>query len=90
MRSCGKKRWNASHHRIIAAMPPVPDDKKPAESPRGPRGGRTTVSSDGTLIRKTFYIDRDVEDALREECFRTRRTEAEIVREALRDRYGIE
>lgn len=70
-------------------MPPA-QDKKPSEAPRGPRGGRTTVSSDGALIRKTFYIDRDVEDALREECYRTRRTEAEIVREALRDRYGIE
>ena len=62
----------------------------PSEAPRGPRGGKTTVSSDGDLIRKTFYIDRDVEDALREECFRTRRTEADVVREALRDRYGLE
>lgn len=57
---------------------------------RGPRGGRTTVSADGALVRKTFYLDRDVEEALRDEAHQTRRTEAEIVREALRERYGIE
>ncbi len=56
----------------------------------GPRGGRTTVSADGALLRKTFYIDRDVEKALREEAYRTRRTEAEIVRQLLREHYGIE
>lgn len=67
--------------------------KKPdanPESPRGPRGGRTTVSADGALVRKTFYIDREVEEVLREESFRTRKTEAEIVRWILRDHYGIE
>ncbi len=56
----------------------------------GPRGGRTTVSADGALLRKTFYIDRDVEEALREEAYRTRRTEAEIVRQLLREHYGLE
>lgn len=70
-------------------MPPT-ENKSAPENPRGPRGGKTTVSADGALIRKTFYIDRDVEDALRDEAHRSRRTEAEIVREALRERYGIE
>jgi hypothetical protein len=42
------------------------------------------------MVRKTFWIDRDVEDRLRREAFESGRTEAEIVREALRDRYGIE
>lgn len=73
----------------------MPSDRDQRPEPgqkgrRGPRGGTTTVSADGALVRKTFYIDRDVEEALREESFRTRRTEAEIVRETLRDRYGLE
>lgn len=66
------------------------DDQGSGQPGRGPRGGRTTVSADGELIRKTFYLDRDVEDALREEAHRLRTTEAEIVRQALRARYGIE
>lgn len=53
----------------------------------GPAGGRTTVSRRGDLIRKTFFIDWDVEEELRREAFETRRTEADIVREALRWRY---
>lgn len=65
-------------------------DDSDVESPRGPRGGKTTVSADGALVRKTFFIDREVEEALREESYRTRRTEAEIVRWLLRDHYGIE
>ena len=48
------------------------------------------MSADGALLRKTFYIDREVERALREEAYRTRRTEAEIVRQLLREHYGIE
>lgn len=48
------------------------------------------MSADGALVRKTFYLDRDVEEALRDEAHHSRRTEAEIVREALRERYGIE
>lgn len=58
--------------------------------PLGPRGGKTTVSKDGYLVRKTFFIDRDAEQHLRDEAHSTRRTEAEIVREIIRDRYGLE
>lgn len=56
---------------------------------RGPRGGKTTVSADGKLIRKTFYIDRDVETRLRDEAHEHRMTEAEIVRWVLSERYGL-
>lgn len=64
------------------------DDETDARPPQGRRGGKTTVTD--VMVRKTFWIDRDVEDRLRREAFETGRTEAEIVREALRDRYGIE
>lgn len=64
-------------------------DSTPRDA-RGPRGGKTTVSADGLLVRKTFFLDREVEEALREDSFRSRRTEAEIVRQLLRDHYGIE
>jgi|GEM_PF-4790134 len=62
----------------------------PARRPRGPRGGRTTISQDGLLIRKTFYIDRDVEVFLRNEAHEQKTTEAAIVRQLLRDHYGVE
>lgn len=66
------------------------DGDSSTDDPRGPRGGKTTVSADGLLVRKTFFLDREVEEALREDSFKTRRTEAEIVRQLLRDHYGIE
>jgi hypothetical protein len=63
----------------------------PEEEPRhGPRGGRTTVSTSGGLVKKTIWLERDVEHHLREEAFDKRVSEAEIVREALRERYGLE
>lgn len=55
---------------------------------RGRRGGRTTVTR--VMVRKTFWIDRDVEERLREDAFHSGRTEAELVREALRRYYDIE
>lgn len=57
---------------------------------QGPRGGKTTVSKSGNLIRKTFWIHPDEEEALRREAFEERRSEADIVREALRRYFGIE
>lgn len=65
------------------------DDSTPPR-PRGPRGGRTTVSRDGALVRKTFFIDRDAEIALRDEAHRERTTEAAIIRQLIRERYGLE
>lgn len=55
---------------------------------RGRRGGRTTVTP--LLVRKTYWIDRDVEELLREDAFRTDRSEAQIVREVLRTHYRVD
>ena len=71
----------------------APDETKgdqPSTKSRGPRGGRTTISQDGLLIRKTFFIDRDVEVHLRNDAHARRTTEAAIVRQLLRDHYGVE
>lgn len=64
-------------------------EKGQEEAPlRGRRGGKTTITP--AMVRKTFWIDRDVEERLREDAFRSERTEAELVRQVLRDHYGIE
>ncbi len=55
----------------------------------GPRGGKTTVSKRG-LIRKTLWIHRDENEALRKAAFEERKTETEIVRQLLRQHFGIE
>lgn len=60
------------------------------EAHRGPRGGTTTVSSSGGLVKKTFWLERDIEERLRQEAFDSRQSEAEVVRQALRERYGLE
>jgi len=70
-------------------MPREPKTRA-ADPKLGPHGGRTTVSASGDMVRKTFYIDRVTENALRDEAYQTRRSEADIVREALQERYGIE
>ncbi len=56
----------------------------------GPRGGTTTTTKAGTLIRKTVYIHPDEEAALRKDAYESRRSESEIIRELIRRRYGIE
>jgi hypothetical protein len=56
---------------------------------KGPRGGETTVSKSG-MIRKTIWLHGDEAEVLRERAFRERRSESEIVREALRAFFGIE
>jgi hypothetical protein len=56
----------------------------------GPRGGTTTTTKAGTLIRKTVYIHPDEEAALRREAYETRRSESEIIRELIRRRFKIE
>lgn len=66
-----------------------PTESQPAAPHRGPRGGRSTLSSDGSMIRKNFYLDREVEEALRDDAHRRRRSEADVLREILRDHYGI-
>lgn len=63
-----------------------PDSSEPA--PRGRRGGTTTISEH--MVRKTFWIDKDVEELLRRDAFESGRSEAELVREALRRFYDVE
>jgi hypothetical protein len=58
-------------------------------TPKGPRGGETTVSKSG-MVRKTLWLHGDEADALREKAYQERRAESEIVREALRGFLGIE
>jgi hypothetical protein len=55
----------------------------------GPRGGRTTHKSSG-LVKKCIWLEGDVEAALRQEAFEAHVSESEIVRQALRERYGLE
>jgi hypothetical protein len=49
----------------------------------GPRGGKTTKTDSG-LVRKTIWLHEDEAEALRLKAFNDRRSESEIVREALR------
>lgn len=69
-------------------MTSTQDDPPDGEPLRGRRGGRTTMTP--LLVRKTYWIDREVEQVLREDAFRSGRSEAEIVRLALRRHYEIE
>ncbi|HUF77880.1 MAG TPA: hypothetical protein VMR44_03070 [Thermoanaerobaculia bacterium] len=69
-------------------MAPSRDDDRGKEPPRGRRGGKTTVTP--LMVRMTFWIDRDVEERLRKDAYETNRTEAELVREALRLYFDIE
>lgn len=50
---------------------------------RGPRGGTTTVTPSG-LVKKNLWVPFELAEALRTMAFRQRRSEAEIIRDALR------
>lgn len=50
----------------------------------GPRGGTTTLTKSG-LVRKNFWLPTDEAEALRYKAFKERRTEADIIRDALRE-----
>lgn len=54
----------------------------------GRRGGKTTMT--GSMVRKTFWIDQDTEDALRRHAEVSGIPESELFRQALRRHYGIE
>lgn len=56
--------------------------------PRGPKGGRTTRTRSG-LVRKSLLVGAEEAQALRQEAYLTERSEAEIVREALRRFLGL-
>lgn len=51
----------------------------------GPRGGRTTIDRSG--YRKQFILDAELERRLRDEAHESRRSQSEIVREALREYF---
>lgn len=50
---------------------------------RGPRGGRTTVTTSG-MVKKNLWVPAALADDLRQRAFEERRAEAEIMRDALR------
>jgi hypothetical protein len=62
---------------------------EPPPRRRGPRGGTTTVSNDGLMLRKTHYLDWDIVDALQEHAARRRLNEAQYLRHLLRDHFDI-
>lgn len=66
---------------------PSPEDHDD-HPPIGRRGGTTTTTPD--RVRKTVWIDRDVEAHLRRLAYESGRAEAEFVREALRRFCGFE
>lgn len=55
---------------------------------QGPRGGKTTMTETG-LVRKTIWFHRDEAEELRRRAFDERRSESEIVREAVRRILGL-
>lgn len=56
--------------------------------PRGPKGGRTTRTRSG-MVRKSLMLGSEEAQALRKQAFLTERSEAEIVREAVRRLLGL-
>jgi hypothetical protein len=58
------------------------------ERRRGPRGGTTTISSSG-FVKKNFWVSFEAAEEMRRVAFETRRSEADIMREAL-DRFLAE
>ncbi|MEM7051702.1 MAG: hypothetical protein AAF604_18690 [Acidobacteriota bacterium] len=55
----------------------------------GPRGGTTTLTKSG-MVRKNFWLPVDEAEALRLKAFNERRTEADIIRQALRGTLGLD
>lgn len=57
--------------------------------PVGIRGGTTTRTETG-MYRKNFWISEEMCEALRRKAFEERRTETDIIREALGRLLGVE
>lgn len=53
-----------------------------SRDPKGPRGGTTTVTRSG-WVKKNLWMPRELAERLREEAFRLRVPEAELMRRAL-------
>ena len=81
---CGfdRRRYNPN------TMAPPEQNGPETEENVGPRGGTTTAT--GAMRRITLWVDRDVLDHIARLAFETNRTTAEIIRERLRDSFGIE
>lgn len=54
----------------------------------GPRGGETTRKRG--QVKKTVWINEDEDEALRKIAYEEHRSEASVVREALREYLGLE
>ena len=54
----------------------------------GPRGGATTQKRG--QVKKTFWLDNGEAEALRKAAYEQRRSEASIVRQALREHLGVD
>ncbi len=67
----------------------MPRKRAAPKVPQGPRGGLTTVTKSG-MVRKTLWLHEDEAEALRERAYKDRRSESEIMRQALRRFLGIE
>lgn len=59
-----------------------------AALPRGPQGGRTTRTRSG-MVRKSLMLREEEARALRRAAYEGERSEAEIVREAVRRFLGL-
>jgi len=55
----------------------------------GPRGGTTTRSKSGNLVRKAFWVRPEEAELLRKAAFDERRAEATIIRQLLRAHFGL-
>jgi hypothetical protein len=58
--------------------------------PLGPKGGRTTMTRDGLMQRKTFFLDVDVAERLRDVAHQRRLEESVLIREAVRKYLDVE
>lgn len=56
---------------------------KKGHSRVGGRGGETTRTTDGSMVRKSFWFPVRLNEALRTRAFEEHRTEASIVREVV-------
>lgn len=55
----------------------------------GASAGSPQRAKDGTLVRKAILLQPDEAEALRRAAYEERRSEASIVRELLRKRFGL-
>lgn len=75
--------------RTLRDQAPSPrSHSEPEHRSHGRRGGTTTVKP--RMIRKTVWLDREVEAALRADAYHSGLSEAELVRRALRAAYHLD